>query len=66
MTGLQKRVQDENRSSGNFFGFIAVVLLVALGVFLLLGLQHFIARRDCYDQHIGACPHIDSGRYTHF
>jgi hypothetical protein len=66
MPALKKHGQDENGSSGNFFGFIAAVLLVALSVFVLLRLQHFIARRDCYEQHMGACAHVDSGRYTHF
>jgi hypothetical protein len=65
MTGLRNHDQDENRISGNFFGFIAALLLVALGLFVLLGLQHLIARRDCYQPHV-ACAHIDSGRYPHF
>ena len=65
MTDQQNHDQDENRSSGNFFGFIAAVLLVALSLFALLGLEDLVARRDCYQPQIG-CAHIGSGRYTHF
>jgi hypothetical protein len=67
MRKLRPRLPDEdNNRSGNFFGFIAAVLLVAFSLFVLLRLQHFIDRRDCYEQHMHACAGIGSGRYTHF
>jgi hypothetical protein len=66
MRGLQEPEPGDDNSGSNFFAFIAVVLLVALSLFVLFRLEHFIARRDCYEQHMHACASIGSGRYPHF
>ena len=66
MRGLQNDDPDETRSNRNLFGFIAVVLLVAVSLLVLLRFQHFNARRSCYQEHVGACGHIGSGRNPHY
>ena len=58
--------EDHDNAVGNLLGLIAAVLLIAISLLVLMRLERFVMRRDCYVQKIHACASIGGGRYTHF
>jgi hypothetical protein len=57
---------DKNKNTENVLGLVITALLICFSLGILLRMQYFAARRDCYVQGIHACPSINSGRSPHF
>jgi hypothetical protein len=58
--------EDTGYTVGNLLGLVAAALLIVISLLVLMRMEHFVMRRDCYVQKIHACASIGGGRYTHF
>ena len=60
------RDDDTGYTISNLLGLAAAVLLIVVSLLVLMRMEHFAMRRDCYVQKIHACASIGGGRYTRF
>jgi hypothetical protein len=57
---------DDDNGPGNISGLIAAGLLICASLLILLRMEHYAVRRDCYVQGVHACASVGSGRNPRF